>query len=160
MASSFDAGLWRLRSARRFAASKNDPALLRDFSAIENVERVVMWCTRRGLSVEFMKVPHTGGHCSNTKIVINSRSVPEQQLFILLHECGHSLLGTFNEPNHRTMRSVAYRVGVVAEEDEAWCRGLKLARRLQLNIDVEKFHRAKASALKTYMAWVLRNEKS
>lgn len=162
--------VWKARAAARFrraeSTGKPDAAarFSRDIKHIDDLAIVIAWCERRKLEVLFGK--RANGIIEGKTVRINGRSAPEQQLYILIHECGHHLIGererderygmgyNADEPNEK--RTLLHRVDVVDEEFEAWDRGRKLAGRLGVKLDKEAFHRARASYLKTYMKWALK----
>lgn len=105
-------------------------------------------------------VPETGD------VKMSSRFSPERQLFLLLHECGHMLIGNRRKHERYGMgytkqndpqicKTLHHRFDVLDEEMEAWFRGLKLARRLKLKIDKSTFHSFRLSRLKTYAKWAI-----
>lgn len=86
-----------------------------------------------------------------------------------MHECGHHLIGYASGPNERygsgyqaedsaTKRSTVHRIDIVDEELEAWARGLKLAKRLGIKIDVNRFNHTKSEYIKTYLKWAAKVE--
>lgn len=102
-------------------------------------------------------------------IHINSSAHPETRFYTLLHEAGHAVIRRgwkrFSGSHPRYLdhpdegvspqrrRSKAFRVGLVAEEIEAWAQGLRLAERMGLFVDPVKFDSDKNSALLTYIEW-------
>ncbi len=100
------------------------------------------------------------------QITINARQGIEKRLYALLHECGHALIRSswhsFSNqyPAHahaeikkQTNPSKSYRISVLEEEVEAWKRGLRLANRLGIYIDEEKYNQNKTHYLLTYAQW-------
>jgi Zn-dependent peptidase ImmA (M78 family) len=164
--------VWRSRAddkRRRVASARGtetDARNARDHKAIDSIAIIVDWCTNKGLAVVFDS-KRLGGYDPNTKQVrCNSRHRPEAQLFLLLHECGHFLIGdkghekfslveeAENDPNVKRM--LAHRVDVISEELEAWNRGRSLARRLKIRIKKREWDRFRARCLKGYIKWALR----
>lgn len=173
----FDPELWRTRAWSRYQRTlvkdpnKSTPVGLRsvwerDVVAIESLTTLVSWCLDRGIDVNFCK--HEGGiyYPENKRIKINGRLQPEKQVFFLLHECGHHLIGDkekherfgmgYSQDDVSVKRTFHHRCDIVDEEFEAWHRGFKLAKRLRLTIDKERFDRTRAKMLKTYFKWSLR----
>ena len=171
---SFDLKLWRDRAlarhckapATRCAAATEQLDI--DLLSIKNLATLVSWCESKRLKVEFKQ------HCSefddeNSTITISCRLRPEAQLHVLLHECGHYLIGD-PDPNgrfgmgHRAnkdvdlrpTRTTVHRIDVVDEELEAWARGLKLVKRLRLGVDVDRYNRTRALYVRTYMVWAVK----
>jgi|TARA_R110000824_G_scaffold156620_2_gene329772 hypothetical protein len=105
-------------------------------------------------------------HRDTKQIAICSRMGIENKLYTLLHECGHALirenLGNFAKEytaqmeadgDGRKMRSARYKVETIEEEIEAWKRGRKLASRLEIELNEDKFNAHKTECLMTYIRW-------
>jgi len=102
------------------------------------------------------------------EINICSRKGIENKLYGLLHECGHALIrenwNKFQKEfpahaacgyDHRKNRTDGYRVSLVEEEYEAWKRGKRLAKRLGIELDEERFEKHKTKCLMSYMHWAV-----
>ncbi len=100
------------------------------------------------------------------QITIYSSQGIEKRLYSLLHECGHALIRAnwrkfeSEYPAHATaevdarrMKSDKYKISLVEEEVEAWKRGRRLAKRLGVYIDDEKFNKLKTKCLMSYFSW-------
>lgn len=139
-------------------------------AAINGLAAVIDWCSSRQINVVFGKRPNglfeSGDEETRPQITINGRLSPELQLFVLLHECGHFLVGD-RKPNQRygrgwhaqdgpAKRTLVHRIDVVDEELEAWHRGLKLAKRLKIAVNIERYNQARARYVKTYLQWAAR----
>jgi len=139
-----------------------------EISMINGLKVLVEWCASKKIEVLFTNRKYGGGYVEENKIIyINSKQSLEKQLFILLHECGHLLIDNnadnaefrfkygypTSDPNIK--RKFVYRCTVIEEEFEAWHRGRKLATKLGIEIDDEKFSIIKAYMLKSYMKWAL-----
>lgn len=133
---------------------------MRDVTSIEQMAKVINWCTDHGIAVHFNRtVTGEGGEYDwSGKITVDSRSSHELQLFTILHEVGHSLTGEMRSDvvSPRRLRTITYRVDVVDYELEAWKRGLNLARELKLGLDERRYNRARSVYVKSYMAWALK----
>jgi hypothetical protein len=139
---------------------------MRDITAIGHLQILVDWCNVRGIKVNFCR--REGGifYQKNKLIKISARLSHEQQFFILLHECGHYLIGGkekherfgmgYSQVGVVSSKRFHHRVDIVDEELEAWYRGFKLARRLKLLINKERFDKTRVKMLKSYFAWALR----
>ena len=103
-------------------------------------------------------------------ISISTRQGIENQLYTLLHECGHILvqsnhtmyakrypatakLNICTGVNRRLEKSKKYKVDVISEEIEAWQRGKKLAERLGIYINEDKFNEIMNKCIFTYVEW-------
>jgi len=102
------------------------------------------------------------------EINICSRKGIEKKLYGLLHECGHALIREnwtkFQKefPAHaacgydrRKNRTDGYRVSLVEEEYEAWKRGKRLAKRLGIELDEERYEKHKTKCIMSYMHWAV-----
>ena len=102
------------------------------------------------------------------EINICSRNGVEKKLYALLHECGHALIrenwSKFSKafPAHaecgydgRKNRTDSYRISLVEEEYEAWKRGKRLAKRLGISFDEERYEKHKVQCLMSYMNWAV-----
>jgi hypothetical protein len=97
------------------------------------------------------------------EVHINSRMHIEKRLNVLIHECGHVLINSNRERTYALSKSAnvshfvkiskVKRVSVIAEEIEAWRRGERLASRLGIEIDLQKFDKFKTSCLMGYIHW-------
>jgi hypothetical protein len=99
------------------------------------------------------------------EIVIDERLSYELQTYVLLHECGHILTwenGMFLSLEKKASRHKAAtfkeRTFTVIEEIEAWKRGLSLAKRLNIPVDVVKWEEEMASAIGKYITWSINPE--
>lgn len=140
-----------------------------EIRAIDGLERVVRWAEKRGLSVSFL--PKGGVFFSAEKLItVSSRLSPREQLFTLLHECGHFLIGprrngerfgmgyaAGNIPRHRG--SNLHRIDILDEEFEAWARGWKLGVKLGAvnNTDRKIFDQRRVQCLMTYAKWATKS---
>ena len=172
----FDAALWNRRAWGRYARAavrlnnEGKEAAARawrvDLSAIDDLEKVVTWCRARGVSVSFEKRTDGVYHIGRKQISISGRLKPLNQLVVLLHECGHHLIGDgehhgrfglgYSQTDPKVIRTFNHRVTILDEEMDAWYRGWKLARRLKLNLDKESFDKMRLQCLKSYLQWCMR----
>ncbi len=110
-----------------------------------------------------------GGVCDFTSrnIYVSSRLGIEKRLYVLMHEVGHVLIrwnwDKFEKEfsshaghymDGRRSRSRDFKVSTLEEEFEAWKRGKRVAKRLGVVIDDEKFSKFKSSCLMSYINWV------
>ena len=149
-----------VRAPRRGAESQ----WYRDMLYVEKVATVVGWCTSKGIAVAMAKKANGTYEPDNKVITLSSRASPEKMLHYLLHECGHHLIGM--EEHHerfgkgyprggdpKAENNFEYRLACLEEEMEAWHRGWKLAKRLELDADREEFDRTRTDCLKSYVSW-------
>lgn len=163
---------WIVKAEARFFKKKDRPnaasTYAEELRAINGLERAVKWAQRRGLTVSF--VPKGGVFFSKEKLItVSSRMSPREQLFTLLHECGHFLIGPRRPgdrfgmgyaapalPRHKG--SALHRIDILDEEFEAWARGWKLGRKLGALLDADRkaFDERRVQCLMTYAKWASR----
>jgi len=111
------------------------------------LDKVVSWAARRGVTVRFSgRALLDSEWCPSTRTITVGRGGQRSRLHMLLHECGHVLIGAEGA-------RYAGRVGAVEEEMEAWKRGRRLAHRLRIRIDAPAFARVRSRCLATYVRW-------
>lgn len=132
----------------------------------EDFWKVVLWAEKRGIDV-IIDNEYEDAYWSDVKqITVSSKNRIENRLYSLLHECGHALVRTNKSnfarqyPAHaevnydkRVTNSRKYKVSVLEEEVEAWKRGLRLANRLGIEIDEDKYNKLKTKCLMSYINW-------
>lgn len=139
-----------------------------DIRMIQAIHVVVEWCAARSLSVDFVKKSGGFYHPVDKKITLSGRAAPRRQLYLLLHECGHCLIGDDKLKHERygmgypmidepgVNRSLHHRLDILEEEFEAWHRGWRLALRLKILDESDKpgFDELRTKFLLTYVRWV------
>lgn len=178
--STFDQVMWVSRAKRRFETASNKksgaPAtrhvetLVNDLSNIEKLTVVIAWCKAHGIAVNFRKI-HLGEYKSIARLInINGRISPEKQVYLLLHECGHHLIGDIKNSRRYSRgypmahdkavsKTFQHRCDVLDEEFEAWHRAWNLAERLKLSINRDRFDKFRLSTVRSYLKWVLNPHK-
>jgi hypothetical protein len=174
----FDKSVWiaRLRDEWRKKYGKGfgrRNAYRIQLSAIDSLERTVYWLAIKGYCVEFRFGAEAMLHPDDQsgRVQINKTNPPETQLHMLLHECGHLLLMRTRGYRKRfgqgypllemqitsklDRRDPVHRTMVVTEECAAWDAGLKLAKKLSLDINRERFDTTRAKKLQSYFAWAV-----
>jgi hypothetical protein len=140
----------------------------RDILTLSSMDKVLEWCKQKKIGVFHAPQGGQGGtwEVEDRAIFLEPRSSIRQQLFTLLHECGHALIDEstsrvssvrFGEgylPVGRKTTRVD-KVNLISVELEAWNRGWLLAERLGIPVPRDEFDRAKANAIMSYMKWVL-----
>lgn len=172
----FDRQLWWDRAWARFKRSvrkgtsrKKKAAAehqwYRDALHIDKMSTVIDWCSSKNITVQFGKKPGGVYNAVDRTITIAGRAAPEKQLYMLLHECGHHLIG-FDEMDERfgmgypfvedpvVNTTFHHRVACLEEEMEAWNRGWRLSKRLHLQLEREAFDKIRLDCLRSYIKWV------
>ena len=123
------------------------------------------WAHRRGF--EICRSYGIDAYLHEEKhIVYNSKiKSKKNQVYSLLHECGHAI--AYNSKGYKesfptlaayrfkdskiNRRRNAVKCEVIAEELDAWKRGLKLAGRLKININKEDYNNYASRWVMTYV---------
>lgn len=128
------------------------------------------WLEKRGWTVEFDYLNQDEMIPANKQINISTRQGLEKQLYSFLHECGHLLIqskwdryekeypatakmNAYATVHKQLARSPKYKVDCLAEEIEAWRRGKKLADRLGLYYNEERYNDLASKCVMTYVKW-------
>ena len=134
---------------------------------LENAVKLLKeWLIERGWGFEKSWSLFDHVDWTQKRVVINNRRSLQGQVFGMLHEIGHIMLGEsseyvtrFSEAHefkHRKERShetLRVRMSVFGEEWEAWSLGESLAKKLELQIDYLAFRDSRNIDLKSYAAW-------
>ena len=134
--------------------------------AIRDLGILTSWCKDRGVKVVFVKKSNGTYHSGQKQISISSRLTPRNQVLVLLHECGHHLIGVnddhdrfgmgYPQSDPEVTKTFHHRVSCLEEEMEAWHRGWKLAKRLDLRVNRLEFDAMRLKCIRTYIKWTLK----
>ena len=129
-------------------------------------QKLLDWIKKKGFTYEEGKQDLY--EPTEKKICVSKRLNKQNKLYSALHECGHLLVqrnvfsyekryksqvdGLFDK---RKCRSLRWRIDFLKEEYDAWDRGYKLAKRLKIPIDREKYYNYASKCLGTYCRWVI-----
>jgi len=117
------------------------------------INLITAWAATKGFKV-FGKWEEDAYFDKDKEIVYSLRTKPEKnKMYSLLHECGHALayesqgyknrFPTMSKRRFKTAkvnsRTNAFKVEQIIEEHDAWERGLKLAKRLGIEIDKDDY---------------------
>jgi hypothetical protein len=170
----FELEVWKERAWARYcrahvAAPSNKESELAwalEVLAISDLSKLVDWCKERKLKVTFAKKPNGTYHSQSKEIIISSRLSTRNQVSVLLHECGHHLIGVnddhdrfgmgYPQSDPEVTKTFHHRVSCLEEELEAWHRGWKLAKRLDLRIDRDHFDALRLKCIRSYIKWTLK----
>tara|TARA_Y100000310_G_scaffold305229_1_gene345150 strand:- start:3960 stop:4412 length:453 start_codon:yes stop_codon:yes gene_type:complete len=135
---------------------------------------VTEWLEKKGWHLDCDPCVRDEMHSNGKYITISTRQGIENQLYSLLHECGHLLIQENTEKYERNYptqarlglyaahrgieKSNSYKVDVLDEEIEAWKRGKKLASRLGIFIDNTNFHKVSYRCIYSYIDWAAGND--
>lgn len=168
----FDAHLWQDRALLRRdrGHDKNYPAIgvereyHRNLLAISDMEITTAWARARGVKVFFIKTQSGTYHVGLKMVTLSNTLSYVNQSIVLLHELGHHLVG-HDADNERfgqgyprqnipsVHKEFRHRLACVEEEFEAWNRGWKLSRRLDLRLERSEFDDYRIKCLRSYMKW-------
>ena len=117
------------------------------------IEMITQWAATKGYKV-FGKWEEDAYYEDEKEIVYSLRTKKKKnQVYSLLHECGHALayeskgyqnrFPTLAKHRFKTAkvnpRTNTYKVESILEEYDAWARGLALAERLGIEVDKEDY---------------------
>ena len=164
----FDEPLWIERTQKRWGV-KSPERIPLELSYIRGIGKVVRWCKDRGVKV--LWVSKGGGeYCEEEgRITLNRTTTNANQLFTLLHECGHVKIGTpsrtarfgmgYGVDHPPAEKTLHHRLDMLEEEFEAWWIGWRLG--LQLRVltkgDKVSWDRYRTRALKRYVDWTAKS---
>ena len=135
------------------------------------IRAAVDWAEKKGVDVEFGYCVQDEYRSADGLITVNTRQGIENQLYTLLHECGHLALDKNTKlyskrfptsmklalKNNKALeRSKKYKVDVMSEEIDAWRKGRELANRLDIYIDEEKYYKVQTECLYSYIQHLAR----
>lgn len=100
---------------------------------------------------------------TNKEVHFCSRLSDKNKIFSILHECGHIVVSKKRNYSKmykaveksyfdsRIKRSDLFKYQHIKEEIDAWQRGLKLAKSLNIKIDKDEYEKYAAKCVKTYI---------
>lgn len=170
MGTAFDEKKWRERAWARFTRAQQggrpqaSGQWAKDIIAISNLDKLITWCETRGLTIVFARRQNGLYDPESKTITIAASALPQKQVMYLLHECGHHLIGMKEHHERFGMgypqgndpvisKTTAHKVACLEEEFEAWHRGWKLSRRLNLAISRNDYDNLRIECLKSYVDW-------
>jgi hypothetical protein len=128
------------------------------------IDIVEHWLAKRGYKIVRGRTKHIVDSVDfEMKLVfLSERSKEHNQLFSILHECGHILNRDKNfnkkykalsaaEKDPRKLKTMRFLVEEIEEETEAWRRGEILANKLNLELDTEQYYNYASKFLMTYV---------
>lgn len=125
------------------------------------ISSLILWFQKRGYHIELERDGYDAIDRISKFVSINSTRSKETQIHVMLHEAGHLLIGEADfivngeeeVLKKYSEKSKIHKTFTVIEEVEAWKRGLKLAGRLGIEINKEKWNKDVARAIYKYMVW-------
>ncbi len=136
------------------------------------LETLQTWAHKKGYDVDFDYLVRDEYRPADNLITICTRYGKEKQLYALLHECGHLILGkneslyekkypssakmAYFQSNKKLERSHKYKIDVISEEIDAWRKGQELAKRLDIYIDEEKYYSLMTKCVYSYVRHLAR----
>lgn len=135
------------------------------------IESAVEWAAKKGVGVEFDYCVQDEYRSADGLITISTRQGIENQLYSLLHECGHLALDKNPKlyskrfptsmklaikSNKALENSKKYKVDTMAEEIDAWRKGRELANRLDIYVNDEKYYNLQVECLYGYIQHLAR----
>ena len=128
------------------------------------IKRLEDWIIKQGYTLNKSKSAFDSVDSKKKIVSLNTRSSIQKQLFSLLHECGHLLTRKNKKKFYKEFKVLADLEDVVSDkkplrfyilelEDEtrAWRFGLKLAKQLEIPLNIEKYNAYADKCILTYM---------
>lgn len=112
---------------------------------------------RKGIVVQLSQITNFTGHFNRTINIHHNYDLSKNGLYALLHECGHSLQPPTNVGinSYKNIDSDDYPkqfvLGRLMNEIDAWDKGLEIANKLGIKIDMKSWNKEKQEALITYL---------
>lgn len=123
----------------------------------QNFQKVVDYIYReKGVSVELSDTTCFMGHENKTIYIHRRYNLEKNGLFSLLHECGHALQPVTNtgvncyKKIDEDLKPREFAMKRFINELDAWEKGLQIASKLGIHIDIKKYEKEKEIALLTY----------
>lgn len=112
---------------------------------------------KKGITVELTQMTNFTGHFNRTINIHHNYDLTKNGLYALLHECGHAL----QPPTHVGVNAYKnidedehpkkFVLGRLMNEIDAWDKGLEIANKLKIKIDINAWEKEKETALITYL---------
>jgi hypothetical protein len=132
----------------------------------QQISALNAYCTSKGWKVVFtQKTPNSDFAYPEDKLItIQSDRKAEVTFYYFLHEVGHMIMcqnklgyeekysAVFNDFHGN---SQTYKIARIEEELEAWKTGLRLARRLDLNVNRRNYEKIKSRCVTSYLTWAV-----
>ncbi len=123
----------------------------------KNFQTVVNYISKeKGIRVELTDSTWFVGHNSKLICIHRSYNLEKNGLYALLHECGHALQPVTNigvncyKNIDEEEKPKEFSMKRFINEVDAWDKGLELANKLGIEIDIKRFNKEKDLALLTY----------
>lgn len=127
----------------------------------KQIDKLVHWCNRRGYSVTFGSY-RDQVDTLDKQVFLCNRTRISNRLYSFLHECGHIIIADnktyfrkqypIAAKNLRRNNSLLSNIETIEEEIEAWKVGERLAKRLRIKFDREKYKKYAARFIMTYVS--------
>jgi hypothetical protein len=134
----------------------------------ESIDKLRDWLQKKNFDLYFGAFEDIADS-SERSITIDNRKKLENQLYVLLHECGHIIVNNNQNysskfpymmrankrgtRNKRLENCYKYRVEQISEEIDAWRAGRDLAKRLSIPVNDENFHDLMTKKVYTYVIY-------
>ena len=137
------------------------------------INTLEIWLNKKGWSLDVDYVNKDEMFYDSKEVFINSRQSLENQLYSLLHECGHILVQRNKSSYEKNFpvssrmskapknfkqiqKTKKYKFDALYEEIEAWKRGKNLANRLGVHFNEKKYNELASDCVYSYMQWATR----
>ena len=121
---------------------------------------MILWASNKGYTIEISKDGDNSVDSKSKHISVSSSKSCEEQLAIIMHECGHIQMflngGILKMSSHTSKweeSSRKYKTCILIEEVEAWRRGIALANKLKIKFDEDFIKISMINAILKYAKW-------
>ncbi len=129
-------------------------------SSKDGIDALILWASNKGYTIEISKDGDNSVDSKSKHISVSSSKSCEEQLAIIMHECGHIQMflngGILKMSSHTSKweeSSRKYKTCILIEEVEAWRRGIALANKLKIKFDEDFIKISMINAILKYAKW-------
>jgi hypothetical protein len=126
----------------------------------DGIDVLIAWASNKGYTIEISKEGDNSVDGKSKHISVSSLKSKEEQLAIIMHECGHiqmfingGILKMDEQSSKWSEDSRKYKTCVLIEEVEAWRRGIALAKKLDIVFDDNFVKLTMINAILKYAKW-------
>ena len=129
-------------------------------SSKDGIDALISWAQSKGYSIEISKDGDNSVDSKSKHISVSSSKSCDEQLAIIMHECGHiqmflngGILKMDSQSKKWEETSRKYKTCVLIEEVEAWRRGIALAKKLNIKFNEDFVKNSMINAILKYAKW-------
>lgn len=135
----------------------------------DQISQLITYCDNKGWKVMFTnKTPNSDYAYPDDKLItIQNDRKAEVTFYYFLHEIGHMIMcqnkAGYEEKYSAVFEdfhgnSQTYKIARIEEELEAWKTGLRLAKRLNLQVNRRNYEKIKSRCVTSYLSWAVKRK--